>query len=373
MVHSPSPPHLLTPASSPPSPLNPWPRAILHLDMDAFYVNVHLLDHPADGGVPLVVGGQPDQRGVVSSASYEARKLGIHSAMSTAVARRLCPSLKIVPVNWERVRECSRQIMDILRQFGPVEKMSVDEAYVDLTAWDEPGAKAGEVRTAVKTQTHLPCSVGLASSKLVAKVASDHDKPEGFTIVPPGTEATFLAPLPTRALWGIGPKTAEKLARQGLHTCGDLAAADITVLRPVVGNQAAALKARAAGIDDRPVQAEHGPPKSISQEWTFNTDVDDTAVLCERLQKMCHDVAEMLQKEKLAASTVSVKFRWADFTTYTRQRSVAVPFADAATLYEIAHALWDEHWPRDKKLRLLGVAVSKLDEAQVRQLGFDFG
>lgn len=354
------------------SPPPPWPRAIVHLDMDAFYVNVHLLDHPADGGGPLVVGGQPDQRGVVSSASYEARKLGIHSAMSTAVARRLCPTLKIVPVNWERVRECSRQIMDILRQFGPVEQMSVDEAYVDLTAWDEPVAKAEEVQTAVKTQTHLPCSVGLASSKLVAKVASDHDKPEGFTIVPPGSEAAFLAPLPTRALWGIGPKTAEKLARQGLHTCGDLAAADITVLRPVVGNQAAALKARAAGIDDRPVQAAHSPPKSISQEWTFNTDVDDTAVLCDRLQTMCQDVATMLQKEKLTAGVVTVKFRWADFTTYTRQRSVAAPFDDTATLYEVAHALWDEHWPRDKKLRLLGVAVSKLDDAQIRQLGFGF-
>ncbi|HUM70302.1 MAG TPA: DNA polymerase IV, partial [Chloroflexota bacterium] len=352
--------------------MNTKNRRIAHLDMDAFYVNVHLLDHPADGGVPLVVGGQPDQRGVVSSASYEARRLGIHSAMSTAVARRLYPALKIVPVNWQRVRECSRQIMDVLRQYGPVEQMSVDEAYVDLTTWADPEEMAARVRTAVKTHTHLPCSVGLATSKLVAKVASDHDKPEGFTVVLPGTEAAFLAPLPTRALWGIGPKTAEKLARQGIHTCGDLAAADIGGLRTVAGNQAAALKERAAGVDDRPVQAEHGPPKSISQEWTFNTDVDDTAVLCDRLQKMCQDVAEMLQKQKLVAYTVSVKFRWADFTTYTRQKSVVVPFDDVETVYEMAHALWDEHWPRDKKLRLLGVAVSKLDEVQVRQLGFDF-
>lgn len=349
-----------------------WPRAILHLDMDAFYVNVHLLDHPEDGGMPLVVGGQPDQRGVVSSASYEARKLGIHSAMSTAVARRLCPGLKIVPVNWEQVRACSRQIMDILRQYGPVEQMSVDEAYVDLTAWANPVDTATEVRTAVKTQTRLPCSVGLATSKLVAKVASDHDKPEGFTIVPPGTEAAFLAPLSTRALWGIGPKTADKLARQNIHTCGELVAADLAILRAVAGNQAAALKERAAGRDDRPVQSDHSPPKSISQEWTFNTDVDDADLLCRQLQKMCQDVADTLQKQKLVASTVSVKFRWADFTTYTRQKSVAVPFDDVETLYEMAHALWDEHWPRHKKLRLLGVGVSKLDEAQVRQLGFDF-
>ncbi len=350
----------------------PWPRAILHLDMDAFYVNVHLLDHPEDGSVPLVVGGQPDKRGVVSSASYEARKLGIHSAMPTAVARRLCPTLKIVPVNWERVHECSRQIMDILRHYGPVEQMSVDEAYVDLTTWAEPVEMAAKVRTAVKSQTRLPCSVGLATSKLVAKVASDHDKPEGFTIVPPGTEAAFLSPLPTRALWGIGPKTAEKLARQNIHSCGDLAAADIAILRLAAGNQAAALKERAAGVDDRLVQAEHGPLKSISQEWTFNSDVDDADMLCRQLQKMCQDVADTLQKQKLVASTVSVKFRWADFTTYTRQKSVMIPFDDAETVYEMAHALWDEHWPRDKKLRLLGVGVSKLDEAQIRQLGFDF-
>lgn len=356
----------------PPPPSTSWPRAILHLDMDAFYVNVHLLDHPEDGGAPLVVGGRPDQRGVVSSASYEARQLGIHSAMSTAVARRLYPPLKIVPVNWERVRECSRQIMALLRQYGPVEQVSVDEAYVDLTAWAAPEEVAERVRTAVKTQTHLPCSVGLATSKLVAKVASDHDKPEGFTIVPPGMEAAFLAPLPSRALWGIGPKSAEKLARLGIHTCGDLAAAELALLRPVAGNQAAVFKQRAAGLDDRPVQAEHGPPKSISQEWTFNIDSDDTAVLCDRLQKMCHDVAEMLQKQKLVAYTVSVKFRWADFTTYTRQRSVTVPLDDEAVLYELAHAIWDEHWPRDKKLRLLGVAASKLEEAQVRQLGFVF-
>ncbi len=350
-----------------------WPRAILHLDMDAFYVNVHLLDHPEDGGLPLVVGGQPEQRGVVSSASYEARKLGIHSAMSTAVARRFCPSLKIVPVNWERVRECSRQMMDILRQFGPAEQMSVDEAYVDLTAWDEVVAMAAQIKTAVKTQMHLPCSIGLATSKLVAKVASDHDKPEGFTVVPPGTEAAFLAPLPTRALWGIGPKTAEKLAQQKIHSCGDLAAADLAILRLITGKQAAALKERAAGIDNRPVQAKHAPPKSISQEWTFNTDVADAAVLSERLKKMCQDVAETLQQQKLVAHTVSVKFRWADFTTYTRQKSVLAPLDDAAALYQIAYTLWDEHWPRDKKLRLLGVAVSKLDHTEIRQLGFGFG
>jgi DNA polymerase-4 len=341
--------------------------------MDAFYVNVHLLDHPEDSGVPLVVGGQPHQRGVVSSASYEARKWGIRSAMPTVTAVRLCPTLKIVPVNWERVHECSQQIMEILRQYGPVEQMSVDEAYIDLGAWERPVEVAGEVKTAVKSQTRLPCSVGLATSKLVAKVASEHEKPEGFTVVLPGTEAAFLAPLPARALWGIGPKTAERLAQRGIMTCGQLVTADTLVLQQIVGNQAQSLKERAAGVDERPVQAEQGLPKSISQEWTFNTDVGDPELLRQQLETMCQEVARHLQKRQLVAHTVTVKFRWADFTTYTRQKSVEVGFDEAAVLYKIAHDIWEEHWPREKKLRLLGVGVSKLEDLQTRQLGFDFG
>jgi DNA polymerase-4 len=352
--------------------MNDWPRAILHLDMDAFFVNVHILDCPEDAGIPLVVGGRPENRGVVASASYEARQLGIRSAMPAKTAVRLCPNLKIVSANWERVRECSRQVMDILRQYGPVEKMSVDEAYIDLGGQANPEEVAAEMKTAVTTQIHLPCSVGLAASKLVAKVASDHDKPDGFTIVPPGSEAAFLAPLPTRALWGIGPKTAEKLARQGITTCGQLAAADLSVLRRAVRSHAEPLQRRAAGIDSRPVQADRGPAKSISQEWTFNEDVSDPEILRESLQKMCERVAQSIQKRQLLAHTVTVKFRWADFTTYTRQKTVEVGFDDTQTLYALAHALWQEHWPRDKKLRLLGVGVGNLEKPVVRQLGFDF-
>ncbi|HIP73008.1 MAG TPA: DNA polymerase IV [Anaerolineae bacterium] len=352
--------------------MNDWPRAILHLDMDAFFVNVHILDCPEDAGIPLVVGGRPEYRGVVASASYEARQLGIRSAMPAKTAVRLCPRLKIVSANWERVRQCSRQVMDVLQQYGPVEKMSVDEAYVDLTGQENPEKMAAEVKTAVTSQTRLPCSVGLATSKLVAKVASDHDKPDGFTIVPPGSEAAFLAPLSTRALWGIGPKTAEKLARQDITTCGQLAAADLSVLRRAVRSHAESLQRRAAGIDSRAVQADRGPAKSISQEWTFNEDVSDPEILRDSLQKMCERVAQSLQKRQLLAHTVTVKFRWADFTTYTRQKTVEVGFDDIQTLYALAHALWQEHWPRDKKLRLLGVGVGNLEKPMVRQLGFDF-
>ncbi len=349
-----------------------WERAILHLDMDAFYVNVHILDHPEDSGIPLVVGGQPQQRGVVASASYEARQFGVRSAMPTSQARRLCPQLKIVPANWERIRACSRQVMMILQEYGPVEQMSVDEAYIDLSDQAQPEIMAVQVRDRVKAETKLPCSVGLATSKLVAKVASDFDKPEGFTVVKPGTEAAFLAPMPTRAIHGIGPRTAEKLAEMGIATCAQLAVADFIPLKQRFGNQAESLQQRAQGIDNRDVHAERGQAKSISQEWTFNTDVNDPKVLANQLKKMCNSVAKSLQKHKLVARTVYVKFRWADFTTFTRQKSLEVGVDQAEDLYRIAHTIWQENWPAGQRMRLLGVGVSNLEEPTLRQLGFDF-
>lgn len=349
-----------------------WNRAILHLDMDAFYVNVHLLDHPADKGVPLVVGGQPQERGVVSSASYEARKLGIRSAMPTSQAVRLCPPLKIVLPNWPRIRECSGQIMAVLARFGAVEQVSVDEAYVDLSERPNPETTAADIRTLVKAETGLPASVGLASSKLVAKVASDHQKPEGFTVVPPGTEAAFLAPLPARVIWGIGQKTAEKLTALGIHTCGQLAAADPAKIHPVFGRQTADVLSRAQGIDPRPVEAERGPTKSISQEWTFNSDINDPHFLRGKLHEMCQQVAHSLQEEKLVAHTISVKFRWPDFTTFTRQRSVEVGVDSPEEIYRLALAIWEENWPPGQRMRLLGVGAGKLEEPSGRQLGLGF-
>ena len=349
-----------------------WPRAVLHLDMDAFYANVHILDNPADAGIPLVIGGQPQSRGVVASASYEARKLGIRSAMPTSTAVRLCPALKIIPANWPRIRECSRQVMAILADYGPVEQISVDEAYIDVGEWADPLPLAEAVRTAVYTQTQLPASVGLATSKLVAKVASDHEKPAGCTIILPGHEAAFLAPLPTRVIWGIGPRTAEKLAGLGIQTCGALAAAETAVLRAQFGRQAEDLQRRALGRDERQVHAERGQPKSISQEWTFNQDVADPAVLQEQLRKQSASVAQSLQKRHLLAHTVRVKFRWADFTTFTRQKSVEIGVDDAEAIYRLALAIWQENWPPGQRMRLIGVGVSGLAEITQRQLGFRF-
>lgn len=349
-----------------------WPQAILHVDMDAFYVNVHLLSHPEDAGLPLAIGGRPDQRGVVASASYEARAFGVCSAMPMAKALRLCPSLKVVGADWPEIRRCSRLVMDILRPYGTLEQISVDEAYIDLAELVQPQHRALAIPTIIKSATSLPASVGLATSKLVAKVASDFDKPEGVTIVEPGTEAAFLAPLPVRVIWGIGPRTAERLAQIGIRTCGELAAVDLDRLRRQFGRESESLIRRANGIDGRHVRAERGPPKSISQEWTFSRDTRDLAELQDHMQSMSAHLAEQLTRRQLVAQTVRVKFRWADFTTFTRQRSLELPTADAERIYQMANLLWLENWTPDTAVRLIGVGVSSLAEGREQQLGFDF-
>ena len=347
----------------------PWSRAILHVDMDAFFVNVHLLDHAGDAGIPLAVGGRPDERGVITSAGYEARQFGVRSAMPTSQALRLVPTLKVVPANWARIRECSRGVMALMGEYGPLEKMSVDEAYIDLGDAADPTEVAREIRERIPAEMNLPASVGLATSKLVAKVASDFNKPRGLMIVLPGEEAAFLAPQPARAIWGIGPRTAERLAALGINTCGQLATADPDRLRAAFGREADSLMRRARGEDDRPVEPDRGPPRSISQEWTFNRDVADAATLKEHLRRMSAEVAGELSKRNLLAHTIRVKFRTPDFTTFTRQRSLAVGTDDGATIYRVALALWQENWPAGRPMRLLGVGAASLVAGEGRQLG----
>ena len=349
-----------------------WPRAVLHLDMDAFFVNVHILEHPEDAGIPLAVGGRPDSRGVISSASYEARKFGVRSAMPSARAMRICPQLKIVGSNWSQIHDCSRQVMDILAEYGPVEKMSVDEAYVDLSTMPAPHNLAVEIRERVVVETKLPASAGLATSKLVAKVASDYEKPEGCTIVWPGEEESFLAPQSVRVIMGIGPRTAERLAEIGISTCGQLAQVDVDLLRQHMGNQAEHLQRRALGKDSRSVRTVRGQAKSISQERTFSQDVDDPQELANQILTMAASIAKSLKKRDLVAHTVRVKFRWADFTTFTRQRSHPAGVDDAYKIGQIALGIWSDNWDQGDKLRLLGVGVAGLEEYSVRQYEFDF-
>lgn len=354
------------------APRSIWSRAILHVDMDAFYVHVYLLSHPEDAGIPLIIGNRPEQRGVVASASYEARALGIHAPMPTKQAVQLCPELKIVNVSRPKVRECSDQIMGILAEYGALEQLSIDEAYIDLTHHLAPVRLSDTIRHRLKAETGLPASVGLASNKLIAKVASAQKKPEGCTIVMPNNEAKFLAPLPASVLWGVGQRTTEQLTQLGIVSCGQLAQTDLLVLQAIFGKRAEELLNRAKGIDSRPVIPNSGPTKSISVEQTFEEDMNDAGFLQARLQEMCIQVGQNLRQQGLEAHTVTVKFRLADFTTFTRQKTVRRAISTDEQLNWLAQLILAENWQPAKALRLLGMGVNKLTLPPTQQLSFLF-
>jgi DNA polymerase-4 len=340
------------------------PRAIVHLDLDAFFAAVEVLLNSDLAGKPLIVGGRPEERGVVASASYPARAFGVRSAMPTARALSLCPEAIVVPARHGVYRGYSRQVMAILHEVSAlVEQMSIDEAYLDLTdqvaAWDDAVKVARGIQNRVQDEVGLSASLGVATNKLVAKVASDHDKPGGLTVVRPGEEATFLAPLPVRVLWGIGPVTADKLAGMGITTVGELAQAAEEELRARFGSQGAEMALRARGIDDRPVVTEH-ERKSVSQEQTFSRDLTSRDALKRQLWRMSQGVAEYLKREGVAAGTLAIRLRYADFTTLTRQTSLAVPTADETEIYRAALALFERAWQQGRPVRLLGVAARQL-------------
>lgn len=254
-------------------------RAIVHLDLDAFFASVETLENPALAGKPVLVGGRPEERGVVAAASYAARAFGCRSAMPMAQAMRLCPEAVIVPVRHGLYRQYSRRVMAMIHALTPlVEQISIDEAFFDLTGeiarWEDAATVAEALQARVASEIGLSASLGVATNKQVAKVASDFRKPGGLTVVRPGEEAAFLAPLPARALWGVGPVTAERLAGMGVTTVGQLAAQPVEQLRAAFGRHGAEMAERARGIDDRPVITEH-ERKSVSQERTFNHDLTD--------------------------------------------------------------------------------------------------
>jgi DNA polymerase-4 len=335
-------------------------RAIVHLDLDAFFAAVEVLEDPALADKPLLIGGRPEDRGVVATASYPARAFGVHSAMPMVRALALCPEAIVLPARHDVYRDYSRRVMSIVDQTSPlVEQVSIDEAYLDLTeqvtAWEAVIEAARGLQRRIKNEVGLSSSLGVGTNKLVAKVASDRDKPGGLTVVRPGEEAAFLAPLPVRALWGVGPVTAQKLAEIGVTSVGELARIPEDVLRDRFGRNGLAMANMARGIDERPVVTEH-EVKSVSQERTFSRDLTDPEALRRQLWGMSQGVACRLKRKGLAAETVAIKLRYSDFVTLTRQMRLSLPTDDEREIYRATLVLLRRAWQRGRPVRLLGVA-----------------
>ena len=347
-------------------------RVIFHVDLDAFFVEVERQADPSLRGKPVVIGGI-GPRGVVATASYEARKFGVHSAMATAIARRLCPQAIYMRGNHQLYREVSKKFMDILREYSPnVVPVSVDEAYLDMTGTERlfgaPIDAANKIRYEVRTKLGLPASIGIGPSKLVAKVSTEHAKPDGvFRVVQSDAEA-FFAPQPVKNMPGIGPKAGEALAKLKIGTLGELASAPIGPLRRALGpNHADYVQRRAKGIDNSPLR-ERTKSKSISAETTFETDVSRRTELESVLKKLSGRVGTRLRKSGLTARGASIKLRYGDFTTITRQRTFPAPGDGDLLIYDTAHALLTTAMrQRGDPIRLLGVSVTGLGE-QAAQL-----
>jgi DNA polymerase-4 len=342
-------------------------RKILHLDLDAFFCAVEEQHDPALRGVAFAVGGKPDQRGVVASCSYAARKFGVRSAMPMSQAMRLCPNLIIRPANFKAYNAASEKVMERLRHLTPfVEQISIDEAFLDVTLLPESAETiARRLQAAINQELGLPCSLGVASNKLVAKIANNLGKdragkdspPNAITVVPPRQEAAFLSPLPTRELWGVGPKTAEELAKLGIHTIGDITRYSETALVKLFGKNGEALYHHARGVDDRPVETE-GEARSVSSEITFARDVTDGEQLKRTLRSLADNVGRRLRKESLSGTTIKLKLRWSDFTTLTRQMTLPHPTHHDNEIYDAARQLFEKTWPRGRPVRLIGVGIS---------------
>ena len=343
---------------------------ILHADLDAFYAAVEQLDNPALRGKPVLVGGRPDQRGVVATASYEARKYCVHSAMPMSVAIRLCPEGIIVRARFDRYKEVSERVMAIFRDLTHlVEPLSLDEAHLDITEVVVDGlapvAVALELKRRVRSEEGLTLSVGVASSKSVAKIASDLNKPDGLLVVPTGEEATFLAPLPVGKLWGIGPKTAESLRQDGIESIGQLAERPLEWHLRRFGKRGGSTRARALGEDRERVNTER-VTKSVSAETTFPSDIGDPERLYAELARLARNVVRHLERKELQGRTVTVKLRLADFTTFTRQATLPSMTGSESTILEVAQRLLSRELTPGRTFRLLGVGVSSFGvEAQL--------
>jgi DNA polymerase-4 len=343
-------------------------RTILHADLDAFYASVEVLDDPTLRGKPVIVGGDPNARGVVSAASYEARAFGVHSAMPLRTAHRLCPNGVFLPGRFDRYRELSRQVMRIFASYTPlVEPISLDEAFMDVTAsraaFGDGEAIGRELKRRVLDETGLVVSVGVATNKLCAKVASDLRKPDALVVVPPGGEAAFLAPLPVSRLWGVGPQSRQTLADYGVTTIGQLAAMPEGTLRRRFGIHGAELRLRAQGVDPSPVVSGQAP-KSVGHELTFDHDVTDPARLEATLLDLAESVASRLRHHGLAAGAVQLKLRYEGFDTLTRQAPLGHQVRDSEPLYEMAVSLLRKTLSGDRAVRLIGLTAINLSSVQ---------
>lgn len=352
-------------------------RTILHVDLDAFFAAVEQRDNPALRGKPVIVGGGgPNDRGVVSTASYEARVFGVRSAMPLRTAGALCPQAIFVPVNGRKYSAASKQVMAILGRFTPlVEQLSIDEAFLDVTGTEALYGSGDDVAKKIKQAVHdeigLTISVGVASNRLVAKIASDLKKPDGLVVVPDGTEREFLAPLAIERLWGVGASTRRGLADYNVATIGDLAALPEDVLVRRFGKHGGDLALRAQGVGDTVVGG-HEAAKSVSQETTFDTDTGDWEVLEQTLLALSEGVARRLRTDRIRCWTVAVKIRDHDFVTITRQRTLAEPTDSTDVIWRTAVALTKRE-VKGKVMRLLGVAASGLTDEHQMALLFEPG
>jgi DNA polymerase-4 len=344
-------------------------RTIIHIDLDAFFCAVEELRDPSLRRKPFAVGGTPEGRGVVASCSYAARKFGIHSAMPMSRALRLCPDLKIVRHHFRDYIDLSDKVREVMNTYSQlVQPISIDEAFIDISHEDRPGHEvARQLQAEIRDHLQLPASLGVASNKLVAKVATNVGKasvktdgyPYAIQVVPFGEEARFLAPLPTDALWGVGPKTAERLAQFGIHTIDDIAKYPVRELARLFGQNGTDLHRRAQGIDDSPVHVSH-ETKSVSHEETFGKDTDDGNVLRETLAYQSVSISKQLRKLEMYGSTVKLKLRWPDFTTVSRQKTLTEPTDNAELIEQAGLELLSAHWHPGRRVRLIGLGVSKL-------------
>ncbi|HTT39104.1 MAG TPA: DNA polymerase IV [Burkholderiales bacterium] len=340
-------------------------RHVLHVDMDAFFAAVEVLRRPELQGKPLVIGGRgdPTQRGVVATASYEARKFGVHSAMPLRTAFKLCPDCVFLPVDYREYSRMSRVVKEILHRFSPVmQDMGIDEAYLDVTGSERPADEiAREIKQRVRDETGLTCSIGVAPNKRLAKIASDLHKPDGLTVIGDEDLETQIWPLGVRKVPGIGPKTEERLAAMGIRTIGELAAQPLDLLIERFGPAHGQFLYEAAhGIDDRPLIT-HWEPKQHSRERTFQQDIDDWQTIARALVRLSHDVAQGLQEDSYRGRTVGIKVRFADFETHTREKTLPEATNSEQTIRKAAFECL-ARLKLDRRVRLLGVRVGELEK-----------